>query len=436
MSILKSLVMFWFRQKSWVKIVVGMILGMILGFSFGEKVAVLRPIGTVFINSFMMMVVPVIFVSLVCGIISMKDPAKMGRIAAKTFAIYFTTMSLGTTIALFLSSVVFDVGKGVQLASLGAQAVDIPAARSLGFVDTLVNIVPSNILVSFSEANVLQVIFFSILFGISINFSGAAAKPVEDFFNALSAVIFKFVNIIMGFAPYGICALMAVLTGTQGLDVIKALMKMVGVIYICFFVVMATIYGSGLTIARLNPLQFFKKMLEAQVVAFSTTSSAAALPVNMKVAENKLGVERGIVGFVLPLGSTVNMDGLSTYLGVIAVFAANLYGIELSISDMITIVFTSTLAAIGCAGVPAAGLIVLPMVLSSVGIPLDVVGMIAAVTRIIEMMSTTMNITGDTFAAVIVAKSENELSLDVYNDDHASSDMGSSLLKTKEYSPA
>ena len=425
MKLLKAPFVFWMNLQAWLKIIVGMVLGTVVGFLLGQDAEVLKPLGTVFISAIMMMVAPVVFVSLVCGVMSMKDPAKMGRVALKTFAVYCTTMASGTLIALFLSSFIFNPGKGVLLGGLSEQAVEIRPSKSFSLIDTFIGMVPSNIVVSFSEGNILQIIVFSLLLGVAINLTGSAAKPVEDFFHALSAVVFKIVNIVMGFAPYGIFGLMVVVSGTQGLDIIKALMELVGVIYISCLSVMFLIYGSGLGLVRLNPIPFFRKMIETQVVAFSTTSSAATLPVNLRVAEHKLGVSKSIAGFVLPLGSTVNMDGLSTYMGVIAVFTANIYGIELSVSDMATIVVTCTIAAIGCAGVPAAGLVVLPMILSSVGLPLDVVGMIAAVNRIIDMISTTMNITGDTFAAVLIAKSEGELDLATYHDQAAISEPSS-----------
>ncbi|MCB9493419.1 MAG: dicarboxylate/amino acid:cation symporter [Epsilonproteobacteria bacterium] len=406
----------WFDLPAWVKSIVGMILGLALGCTLGEKATVLRPVGTMFINAIMMMVVPVVFVSLVCGVLSMKDPVKMGRVALKTFILYITTMALGSVIALFLSSVVFKPGLGVTLNNLSKKLIDVKQMPTVSFVDMVVDMVPSNVFGAFAQGNILQIIFFALIFGVAINLCGRKGRPVEYMFESLSVVIFKLVNLVMSFAPYGIFALMADVAGSHGLDVIAALMNMVGVIYLCMAIVIFGVYTIGLLMVGLNPIPFFKKMIEAQAIAFSTTSSAAALPVNLRVAEYKLGVHNNIASFVLPLGSTVNMNGLSTYMGVIAVFAANLYGIELSLADMVSVVFTSVIAAIGCAGVPAAGLIVMPMVLSSVKIPLGVIGIIAAVNRVIDMVSTTANITGDTFTAVLVARSEGELELDVYNN--------------------
>ena len=402
------------KINSSVKIFLGLVLGVIVGAIFGDSVAPLQALGDIFIRLINMTVGPVVFVSLVCGVISMKDPAKMGRVASKTFILYGLTMAIATTVAMALATL-FSPGKGLQLKALedGIQNV---RPGTFDFTSTVVDMIPSNIFTSFGEGNILQIIVVAVLTGLAINIVGAKAKPVEAFFHSLLQVIFKLVQLVMSFAPIGVFALMAVVTGTQGFDVLSALAGVVGIIYLSMLTVIIGVYSIGLGLfAKLNPLPFFKKMLEVQTVSFSTTSSAATLPVNLRVAQEKLGISQSVAGFILPLGATVNMNGLSAYMGVIAVFAANLYGIDLSINDMIRVVLTSTIAAIGCAGVPAAGLIVMPMVLGSIGVPLKVIGIVAAIDRIIDMMSTTTNITGDTFTAVLVAKHENELDLDTYN---------------------
>lgn len=426
MRTIKSVFIKWKELQPWAKIILGMVLGILCGFYLGDQAKIFQPLGTMFINAVMMMVTPVVFVSLVCGVIAMKDPVKMGRIALKTFSIYFFSMSCAASIAILLCVNIFNPGKGLNIAhsmsGAVSQMVNVSAgSKQVDLIHTLINIIPSNILTSFAEGNILQIIVFAILFGVSINFSGDAAQPVEDFFNSLSAVVFKLVSIVMAAAPLGIFGLMAVVAGSHGIEVIASLFKLVAITYACFFIVMSFNYGIGLSLAKLNPLVFFRKMFEAQIVAFSTTSSAATLPVNMKVAEHKLGVSKSIASFVLPLGSTVNMDGLATSMAVTVIFTANLYGIDLSMGDYVTVVLTTTIAAIGCAGVPAAALIVLPMILSTVGLPLEVIGLIAAINRIVDMMSTTMNITGDTFAAVVVAKTEGELDMDRYYDQYAQS---------------
>ena len=399
------------------KIFAAMILGVLTGMLFGESTACLQVVGDLFIRMINMTVVPVVFVSLVCGVISMKDPVKMGRIASRTLMIYACTMGIATGLSLFLAGL-FAPGKGLSIKAL-TDGVATVQPEQTDFIQTLIAIIPSNIVRAFKDGNILQIIVVALLTGVSVNFAGNKAKPVENLFNSLQQVIFRFVRIIMGFAPVGIFALMAVVAGAHGPDVLSSLAAVVGIIYLAMILVIVVIYGLGLGVyARLNPFYFFKKMLEVQTVAFTSTSSAASLPVNLQVAREKLGISQSITGFVLPLGATVNMNGLSAYMGVIAVFSANLYGIDLSISDMMTVVLTSTIAAIGCAGVPAAGLIVMPMVLGSIGVPVKVVGILAAIDRIVDMMSTTTNITGDTFAAVVVAKAENELDTNTYYRDY------------------
>ncbi|MBI2601694.1 MAG: dicarboxylate/amino acid:cation symporter [Deltaproteobacteria bacterium] len=417
MRILWKVFSIWNKQPIWLKTVLGLTLGIVGGLLLGEQAKALKPIGSLFINAIMMMVGPVIFVSIVGGIIAMKDPVKMGRIALKAIALFVVTTAIGTMLALFLSLKVFEPGKNVAFNHLTKDMSIGPkmAGTPLDWGETVVGLVPSNAISAFMEGNVLQIIMISILFGLAINFVGPAGRPVERFIESLSQVIYKLVGMVMELTPYGVFALMAVITGTQGGELLAAMLKVVGIIYLCLFIMLFFVYSGVLCfVSRLNPIPFFRKMVEAQLVAFSTTSSAATLPVNMAVAEKKLGIPKNVASFILPLGSTINMNGLSTCLGVLAIFSANLYGMELSFSDLATIVFTSTIAAIGCPGVPAAGLIVLPMVLGSVGIPLEVVGIIAGMNRVIDLMSTVVNITGDTLSAVVVAKSEGDLDENVY----------------------
>ena len=410
----------WSRFPSWLKIIIGLVLGIIVGLMMGKEAVIFRPLGTVFLNSIMMMVAPVVFVSLVTGVVSIGDPAKMGRVASKSLLVYILTMAVGTTISLFMSTVIFNPGKGLSIDSLNIvdsqKLLSMQPTTQISIIDTLVSFIPNNAFVAFSEGNVLQIITVSIILGISIVLVGEKAEPVKTFFVSLSDVIYKLVEIIMSFAPFGVFSLMAVVAGTQGLDVLLSLLSLLGIIYLAMFVMLLVVYPLCIIFfARLNPIPFIKKIFEAQLVAFSTTSSAATLPINMKIAKNKLGIGHSIASFILPLGSTINMNGLSTYMGVIAVFSANAYGIELSYGDMMKIILTSTIAAIGCAGVPAAGLVVMPIVLGSVGIPLEIIGLLVAVNRIIDMISTATNITGDTLAAVLVAQSENELDSHTYN---------------------
>ncbi|MCP9759308.1 dicarboxylate/amino acid:cation symporter [Aquitalea sp. S1-19] len=396
----------------WAKILIGLVAGVATGFLAGDWAHYLKPVGDLFITLIRMVVLPVIFVSLVCGVTAMHDLKKMGRVAGKTMLLYMLTMmaagALSMTIAGYLG-----IGSGLgYVVPEVAKVAEVPS-----FVDTIMSIVPDNPFKAFADGAILPVIVFAIFFGLSINLAGKEGKVVADFFRSLNHVVFQLVNIALAFAPYGVFALMAYVTADNGFAILSGLAALVGTIYLSCFIILTVVYGVLLLVFGLNPWHFIRKMLPVQLFAFSTTSSNATLPLNLKAAETQLGVHNSIASFVLPLGATVNMNGLATYLGAVAIFAANAYGIELSMMQKITVVLTTTLAAIGAAGVPGTGLVVMSLVLSSVGLPLEVIAAIAAVDRIIDMINTPTNVSGDTLAAVLVAKSEGELELDVYNGD-------------------
>jgi Na+/H+-dicarboxylate symporter len=402
-----------------IQIILGMILGILVGHFYGAQISVLKPIGSLFINSLLMLVPVLVFVSIVSGIVAISDPIKMGRIAMKSMSWYVVTMMVGTILALFLSQIFFESGCGICLSNLNLDGAyehsKVSSVARLSLADFVKNLLPANIFNAFIDVNLIQIIVFAVLFGLAIQKLGKKVQPVVVFIESLSVVLTQVLQMVIKVAPIGVFALMAVVAGTNGLSMILSLLKLVAVIYLCMLLMMFVVYSCILFFgARLNPLIFFKKMFEVQLVGFSTTSSMATLPVNIRVAQDKLGVSSAIAGFVLPFGATVNMNGMSTYLGVIAIFAAKLFGIDLSIFDMGVIVLTSTLAAIGSAGVPAAGVIVMPMVLSSVGIPLDIMGILIAINRIVDMASTALNISGDTLTAVMVAKSEGEFCSETY----------------------
>jgi Na+/H+-dicarboxylate symporter len=270
----------------------------------------------------------------------------------------------------------------------------------------------------------LQIIFFAIMLGISINLAGENGKPVAKFFQSFSEVMFKMTDIVISFAPFGVFGLMAWVSASYGLDVLFSLGKVILGVYVGAVIHMVlTMGGSLLFFAKLNPLTFFKGILSAQSVAFTTTSSSGTLPVTTQNVVNNLGVSRPIASFVLPLGATINMDGTALYQGVCVVFIAQAFGIDLSFANYMTIVLTSTLASIGTAGVPGAGLIMLSLVLSSVGLPMEGIAIIAGIDRILDMARTTVNVTGDAMVSVLIAKSENELDMDIYNSTERSDEV-------------
>jgi len=360
-----------------------------------------------------MLIVPLIFVTLVTGITSMDDLSKMRRIGFKTFCIYLVTTAIAVAIGLAFG-VVFEPGSGVALSNTAA----VVAKKAPPLIDTFLALITTNPVESLAKGDILQIIFFAIFLGISISMAGEKGKPVAAFFESFSEIMFKMTEIVISFAPIGVFGLMAWVSATYGIDVLVSLAKVIACVYIACIVHMAFTMGIGISlIAKLNPIKFFKGIISAQTVAFTTTSSSGTLPVTTSNVIHNLGVSKPIASFVLPLGATINMDGTAIYQGICAVFVAQAFGIDLSFANYLTIILTATLASIGTAGVPGAGLIMLSLVLTSVNLPLEGIAIIAGIDRILDMARTTVNITGDAMTAVIVAKGEGELNEKIYNQD-------------------
>lgn len=404
---------FWTSLKLWQKILIALVLGVIAGAILGPQAEYIKPIGSLFINLIKMLIVPLIFSSLVVGICSMDDIKKMGRIGAKSFGIYLLTTAIAITIGLIIGTIL-QPGAGLNMEMPAEMAA---AKEAPSFVETLLNMVPKNPVAAMSSGAVLQIIVFALMLGVAINLAGEKGKPVAVVFESFAEIMYKMTHIVMAFAPYGVFALMAWVAGKYGLDVLLPLgMVILGVYVGCILHVLLTLtFGGIMMTARLNPIRYWRGIIDAQAVAFTTTSSSGTLPVTMEVARTNLGVSRPISSFVLPLGATINMDGTALYQGVAALFVAQAFGIDLSTGQYITIILTSTLASIGSAGVPGAGLIMLSLVLTSVGLPLEGLAIIAGIDRILDMARTTVNVTGDLMVSVIVAKSEGELDVEAYN---------------------
>ncbi len=393
----------------------GVVIGVILNQTGNEGAAnAIKPVGTIFINAIKMLIVPLIFVSLVAGMTSMHDMTKMGRIGLKTVAIYLATTAVAISIGLALGALLRP-GDGIEMtATTATEAQEAPT-----LVETIVNLVPTNPVAASADGNVLQVIVFAILFGLAINLAGDKGRPVRDFFDSLSEVIYRLTSIIIAFAPYGVFALMVWVAGTYGLDLLLPLAAVIGAVYLGCIIHAVLVYGGLIKFgAGLNPVRFFQGVLEPQMVAFTSTSSSGTLPVSMTAVQKNLGASKGISSFVMPLGATINMDGTALYQGVCVLFVAQAFGVDLAMGDYITIVLTATLASIGTAGVPGAGLIMLSLVLTSVGLPLEGVALIAGIDRILDMARTALNVTGDCAVTVLVAKSEGDLDIKVYDTPH------------------
>jgi len=398
-------------MKLWTKILIGLIAGVIAGLILGPKAEYIKPIGSLFINAIKMLIVPLIFSSLIVGVTGMKDTKKMGRIGLKTVLFYLGSTAVAISIGLAIGHI-FEPGAGVQLVATEAMSAKTPPA----FIDTLIGMVPRNPVAALASGNILQIIVFAVLMGISINLIGEKGKPVADFFESMAEVMYKLTALVMELAPFGVFALIAWVTGKFGMSLLLPLIKVILAVYLgCIVHALFTIGGAITFLGKLKPARFFKGIIDAQMVAFTTTSSSGTLPVTIDCARKKLGVSKSISSFVLPLGATINMDGTALYQGVCALFVAQAYGIDLTMGHYITIVLTATLASIGTAGVPGAGLIMLSLVLSSVGLPLEGIAIIAGIDRILDMARTSVNVTGDAMVAVLIAKGEGELDEDIYN---------------------
>jgi len=399
----------------WTKILIGMILGIAVGGLLGEQAEYIKPIGTMFISAIKMLIVPLIFCSLVVGVTSMKDANQMGRIGIKSMVIYLTTTAVAISIGLGLG-IVFEPGAALEM--VATKANDVKSAPSL--IDTIVALIPKNPVGALAAGNILQIIVFALGLGIALNLVGEKAKPVIAVFEGFAQAMYKLTELVMKFAPYGVFALMAWVAGKYGMSVLLPLIKVIALVYVGSIIHVLFI-GGGLVgfVAKLNPQRFFKGILNAQIVAFTTTSSAGTLPVSMRCATENLGISRSISSFVLPMGATINMDGTALYQGVLALFVAQAFGIDLSMTDYLTIIATATLASIGTAGVPGAGLIMLSLVLTTVGLPLEGIALVAGIDRILDMARTTVNVTGDLMVSLLIGKSEGELNQQIYNGEQA-----------------
>lgn len=403
------------RVPLWQQILVGLVLGVVVGMLFKSLALALAPVGALFLNAIKMLIVPLVFVSLVAGITAMSDSAKLGRISVKTIAIYLITTAFAVSIGLAFGTL-FSPGEGMNMVASGSEE----AKQAPSLVQILVGLVPTNPVMAFAEGNILQIIVFAIALGVSMNLVGEKAAPVVRLFDSLAEVFYKLTDLVMRFAPIGVFALIAGVVASHGIEVLLPLAGVIGVIYLASIAHMLLVYGGLIGgLARLSPLRFFRGIAPALAVAFSTSSSSGTLPVSIECARKNLGVSQGVAGFVLPVGATINMDGTAIYQGVLALFIAQAFGVDLNAGQYLMIILTATLASVGTAGVPGAGLIMLGLVLTSVGLPLEGVALIAGIDRILDMARTTVNVAGDLMTTTLVGSSEQELDREIYNSDNA-----------------
>ena len=361
----------------------------------------IKPFGTIFLNLVKFIVVPIVLFSIMCGIISMKDIRKVGSIGLKTVVFYLCTTAFAVTIGLLGA----NLFKGM-FPVIATTDLTYEASASASFMDTLVNIFPSNFVKPMVEANMLQVIVMAVLLGFSIILVGEKNAKVVSAFNDLNEIFMKCMELILKLSPIGVFCLLCPIIAANGAAIIGSLAMVLLTAYICYIVHAVVVYSLSVkAMGGMSPVKFFKGMMPAIIFAFSSASSVGTLPINLSCTE-KLGAKKEVASFVLPLGATINMDGTAIYQGVCAVFIASCYGIQLTLPQMLTIVLTATLASIGTAGVPGAGMVMLAMVLTSVGLPVDGIALVAGVDRIFDMGRTTVNITGDAACAIVVSNIE------------------------------
>lgn len=395
----------------WKKIFIGMLCGIVVGIVAGPDAVLLKPIGDIFLNAIKMLIIPLVFCSLVVGVTAISDTQKMGRIAAKSIGIYLVTTALAISLGLIASSLI-SPGIGLEMS---LSATQVASKSEPSFLDTLINLVPKNPISALASGNVLQTIVFAIGLGIALSLSGEKAKPAVRVFESLAEAMYKLTSLVMKFAPYGIFALIAVVAGQYGLDILLPLIKVIFLVYLCCIIQVLVVYSGILkVVANLSPIHYLRALANPAAVAFTTTSSSGTLPVTIRTAHEELGVSREISSFVLPLGATINMDGTAIYQGVAAIFIAQVFGVSLDVQDYLMIIMTSTLASIGTAGVPGAGLIMLSLVLSTVGLPLEGLAIVAGIDRILDMARTSVNVCGDLMISVLISKSEKGLDTSIY----------------------
>lgn len=402
-----------FKLALWKKIIIGMVGGILVGSIWGEYSTYLQPVGTLFITAVQMLIVPLVFFSLVSAMTAVPDLKKMGRIGGKSVIFYLLTSIAAVVIGLVLATMLHP---GINFQVIGGLANADQVVNTVSILDTLLSIVPSNPINALASGNILQILLFAIIFGLSINLVGKEGQVLIPVFRAGASVMFRLTSLVMELAPYGIFALMANLAGSYGLGSLLPLLKLIIVIYFGYLLLVLVVYVPIIWfVVGLSPMRFFKKLIDVIVVAFTTSSSSATLPISMFCAENRLGISKAVTSFVLPLGATVNMNGTALYQGVAALFIAQVYGVDLTLSQAMVVILTSLLGAIGTAGVPGAGVIMLSIVLNAVGLPLEGIGIILAVDRIVDMGRSALNVTGDLIAAMVVAKVEREVDFNIIN---------------------
>lgn len=415
-----------FKLKLYHKIFIGLILGVVAGIIFsnmgGPKNPVIAEIlkvcvfvGNLFLRLIKMAIVPLVFFSITSGVISLGDIKRLANTGIRTIFLFLATSAGAVTIGLILANFI-KPGSGMDLGTISANSIEIKELP--GILDTMLDFIPQNPIASMADGTMLHVISFSIFVGIALIMVGEKAKPVNDFIEICSETMFKIIEIVVKFTPYGVFGLMANATAQFGVEIFGPILKFIITDYLSAIIfTILILWGVCLgLVVKVNPIKFFKKAFEPWLIAFSTCTSSAALPVAMKVSK-EIGIPEENSSFVLPLGATMNMNGTCIYFGIIVVFASQLYGMNLSIATQIMLVFQATLLAVGCAAVPSIGLVISITLLESMGLPLEAIALVAGVYRIVDQIHTATNSHGDLVVAAVVSKLEGTFDYEQFNKE-------------------
>ena len=397
----------WFEIPLWQRVVTALILGVLTGWAWGPDAESIKWIGDFFIKAIKMLVVPLIFFSLVSGVAAIGDLRKLGAVGGRALLLFVVTGQIAVWLGLGLGTLI-QPGAGVDTSAI--QMGETPVPNETTAVDMVLSIVPESPVQVMADVAVLPLIVFSLLIGIGILMAKEEGLPVQKVFDSGAVIMQKVTMIVMELTPFGVFALMAWVAGTLGLDALVSLAKLVGLNYLGCLLIIVLIYGSMIKfLARLPVRDFFRGIVDAMAVSYSTASSNATLPVTLRCAERNLGVSNSVASFVIALGATINMNGTAMYLGLATLFGAQIFGVDLTMGDYFLISVLATLGAVGAAGIPGAGLIMMALVFGAVGVPLETIAFVAGVDRIMDMMRTTTNVSGDAAVAVTVANMTGEL---------------------------
>jgi Na+/H+-dicarboxylate symporter len=397
------------KLKLWQKVIIGMVLGILFGVYGKEYAQYLKPFGDVFLNMIKMVVVPLILFSILNGVISVSDASTFGRLGIRAFLMYMVTTAFAVTIGLTFANV-FEPGVGLTIDLTNP----IEHQKSEDLKDLFIDIIPSNPVKAMADGKTLQIVVFAFFTGFALILIGDKGREVKNFISSCTHLVFKMIQLVIQLTPYGVFAIMSWIVADYGIEIMLHLGKFILVVvgalsvqYILFGIML-------LLFARINPIPFYKKMITTQALALATSSSKATLPTAISELRNKVGVSKESASFILPLGAAVNMDATAIYLGICAVFFAQIFGVNLDFNHYIILILTATIGSIGAAGFPGGSMVMMGMVLSSVGIPLEGIGVILGIDRILEMLRTMINITGDCTVTLIVDKMEGTFNQKTY----------------------